>query len=166
MMWRFWPFVLLVLALQVAFMPALRPLGVVPNMALVLVALVGLTGTASLALGVALVGGLLLDMTSGADFGLRTGLLVLVALACGYVHRAGLHASGLVVALVVVAAGTFISDLAVLAGLIRTGLGYWPGGSLLGTMVLEIMLNLLITLALQPLVRLVTPGGPELPGME
>jgi Ca2+/Na+ antiporter len=166
MRWWFWLVVAAVLAVQVAFIPALRPLGVVPNLALVLVVLVGLRGTASLALGVALAGGLLLDLTSGADFGLRLGLLVLVALATGFVHRAGLQASGTMLALAMVAAGTVVADLTVLAGLIRAGIGHWPVGSIMGTMLLEIMLNLSGTLALAPLIRWVTTGGPELPGLE
>jgi rod shape-determining protein MreD len=164
MRWRFWLFVGLILILQIAFLPALRPLGVVPNMILVLVILVGLTGTASLALGVALVGGLLLDLTSGADFGLRLGLLILTALATGFVHRAGLQAGGSVVALAVVAVATVVAHLTILAGLLaQDGFAQWPWGFLIGTLTLEIMLNLLIAMALWPLVKMVTPGTAQLP---
>lgn len=166
MRWRFWLVAAVVLALQVAFLPALRPLGVVPNLALVLIVLAGLFGTASLALGVALVGGVLLDLTSGADFGLRLGLFVLVALTTGFVHRAGLQAGSVALALAMAAVGTVVADVTVLLGLLRGTVGHWPIGNLIGTTLLEIMLNLGGTLVLAPVIRWATAGKDVLPGLE
>ncbi len=159
--WRFLLLLLPVLALQVGFMAAFRPFGVVPNLILVLAVLAGLMGTASLALGVALVGGLLLDLTSGADFGLRLGLLVLVALITGLVHRAGLTLAGSVVALVLVAAATVVGNLAVLVNLAGTA-PHWPVGVILTKLGLEVVLNLSLTLAMRPLVKAVIARDQEL----
>ncbi len=140
------------LVVQVGFLAALRPFGVVPDAALALVALIGLTGTASTALLVGLVGGLAMDLTSGADFGLRIGLFTLVALVTGLVHRAGLTLSGPLVALVLVAVATVVGDVAILAGLATHSVS-WPLGVILGRLGWEIMLNLGLTLGLRPLVR-------------
>jgi cell shape-determining protein MreD len=148
---RFGLLLAVVLVVQIGFMAALRPLGVVPNLVLVFVVLAGLLGTASRSLAAALVGGLLLDLTSGADFGLRLGLLVVLALATGLVHRAGLNVSGVTMALALVALATFIADAAVLAGL-AGAISNWPLGHIVADMGLEIMLNLGLTLGLRPLV--------------
>lgn len=148
--------VAIILILQVSFLPALRPLGVVPDLALVLVVLVGLASTVSRALAIALIGGLLLDLASGADFGLRLGLFVLAALTTGLVRRAGLHVTSLVVPVVLVAAGTVLADLIVLAGLVSR-INTWPLGQIAGTIGLELMLNLVVMLVLRPLVSWLTP---------
>ncbi|HSX02076.1 MAG TPA: hypothetical protein VLI05_02045 [Candidatus Saccharimonadia bacterium] len=151
-LWRLYLVTILVLILQIGFIPALRPFGVVPDLALALVVSVGLAGTASAALAVAVAGGLLLDLTSGADFGLRLGLFALVALVTGLVHRAGLNLMGPVVALALVAAATLLGDLVVLANIAGT-VGAWPIGELLRRLTVEIMLNLGLTLLLRPLVN-------------
>lgn len=153
----------IVLVLQLSFLPALRPLGVVPDATLVLVVLVGLASTVSRALAVALVGGLLLDLASGADFGLRLGLFVLAALTTGLVRRAGFHVTSLLVPLVLVAAGTVLADLIVLAGLAST-VSSWPVGQLAGIIGLELVVNLLVMLVLRPLVNWLTPADTTLAG--
>src|SRR5471030_2509367 len=104
--------------LQVSLLPALRPFGVVPDLILVVVVLMGLEGTASAALVLAVVAGLILDMASGANFGLWTGLLVLAALAAGLLHRAGVELSGPLVAVVMIVAGTILETVVILMGLI------------------------------------------------
>ena len=162
---RYWRLVIVVVAmivLQLGLVPAVRPLGVVPNLLLGLVALVGLLGTASVALAVALAGGLVLDLASGADFGLRMGLFVLVALVAGLVHRAGLTLGGPVVALVLVAVATVVADAAVLAGLVGIAT-QWPLGLILARLGLEVVLNLGLTLGLSPLVRWALPSEAPLP---
>jgi rod shape-determining protein MreD len=143
-------------ALQVSYLPGLRPLGVVPDVVLPLVALTGLMSTVSRALAVAICGGLLLDMASGSDFGLRTGILILVALATGLIHRAGLNSLGPMVALVLVAAGTVVGNIILLASL-AGGAASWPVGRLLMTIGLLVVLNLVITLLLRPLVKWLSP---------
>jgi rod shape-determining protein MreD len=142
--------------LQLSLLPALRPLGVVPNLALVLVVLVGLEGTASQALVIAVAGGLALDLASGANFGLWTGVLVLAALAAGLVHRAGIELAGATVAAVMVAMGTMVMTAAILSGLVRS-VTDWPVGMLMGRFATELVLNLILTVALRPLVLLVVP---------
>jgi hypothetical protein len=82
---------------------------------------------------------------------LRLGLLVLVALATGFVHRAGLAGNGFLVALVMVALATILSDLVVLVGLVNATT-HWPVGLLIGKTLIEVMLNLVGTLLLRPLV--------------
>jgi rod shape-determining protein MreD len=151
------------LAVQLGFMPALRPLGVIPNLVLVLVVLVGLTGTATAALSVALVGGLLLDLTSGADFGLRMGIFVLAALVTGLVHRSGLTLAIPVVASVLVVAATVVQAVAVLAGMAGM-VTSWPWGIVLGRLGMEVVLNLGLTILLAPLVRWAAPATQEMPG--
>jgi hypothetical protein len=149
---QFWVLVAAVMVVQLGFVPALHPLGVVPNLMIVLVVLTGLAGTASAALTVALIGGLLMDLTSGVDFGLRLGLLVLVALATGFVHRAGFAGNGLLVAWGLVTLATLMADVAVLLGLANAPT-HWPLGWLAGRILIEVMLNLLGTLLLWPLVN-------------
>jgi cell shape-determining protein MreD len=144
--------------LQLSLLPALRPLGVVPNLALVLVVLLGLEGTASIALVCAVAGGLALDLASAANFGLWTAVLVVAALATGLIHRAGIELGGLVVPVVMVVAGTVVMTAVILVGLINDIPG-WPVGVVAGRLVSELVLNLVLTVLLRPLVRLVVPNA-------
>lgn len=148
----------LALLAQISWLPAVRPLGVVPNVALVLVVLVGIEGTASLAIVLAVVGGILLDLASGVNIGLWTAVLVLAALATGMLHRAGVEMSSSVVPAVLVAAGTLVMPVVILAGLLAT-VTQWPVGLLLGRLGLELMLNLILMMLLRPVVRRITPSG-------
>jgi rod shape-determining protein MreD len=143
--------------LQISFLPALRPLGVVPNLLLVVVVLVGLEGTSSSALVIAVAGGVISDLSSGANFGLWTGLLVLAALVTGLIHRAGFELNGPIVALTMVFAGTVLETGVILLGLVNS-VSSWPVGYLLGHLGLEVMLNLVLTVALRPLIRGVVPA--------
>jgi hypothetical protein len=151
--------VLLMVLVQVGLLPALRPFGVVPNVMLALVALIGLEGTASGALVVAVAGGLAMDVVSGVDFGLQTGMLVLTALVAGLVHRAGWELSGPTVPLALVAAGTVLATVATLLG-VAGAVVAWPVGLILGRLGLELVINLSLTLALQPVIRRVIPNRP------
>src|SRR5207245_8214916 len=93
-----------------------------------------------------------LDLTSGTDFGLRIGLLVLLALVAGLIHRAGLDLSGPAVMLGLVAAATLVANLAVLIGL--AGLvNHWPAGLIMRTAALEVVLNCALGLIMLPFVR-------------
>jgi rod shape-determining protein MreD len=148
---------ILVVLAQMSLLPALRPLGVVPNLALVFITLIGLGGTASTTLVAAVLGGFLLDLASGANFGLWTGTFVLVALVTGLLHRAGIEAGGAMVALVTVAAGTIIMAIVILSGLIASAHS-WPIGTVALKLLTEIVLNLSLTLALRPLIRFLLPN--------
>lgn len=151
--------VAVVIVLQVSLLPALRPFGVVPNLALVFVVLVGLESAASTAVVVAVVCGLALDLSSGTNLGLWTGVLVLAALVTGVVHRSGIESDGPLVPSVIVAGGTCLVPLVVLSGLV-TVVARWPIGLLGARLMTELVLNLVIMLALRPLVRRVTPSLP------
>lgn len=155
-------FVMVVAALgllQVGFLPALRPFGVVPNVMLAVVALIGLEGTASGALIVAVVAGLAMDMASGVNFGLQTVILVLAALATGLVHRAGWELAGPTVALAMVAAGTVLATVATLLG-VAAVVVVWPVGLIMGRLGLELVINLGLTMALRPVIRRTVPNRP------
>ncbi len=147
------------LLLQISLLPGLRPFDVVPNLALVVVVLVGLESTASMALAAAVVGGLALDLSSGANLGLWTGVLILAALVTGLLHRAGVETDGPLVPGAIVIAGTLIMPVVILAGLANT-VSQWPVGLLLQRFVLELMLNLILMVMVRPLIRRLAPVAP------
>jgi rod shape-determining protein MreD len=103
--------------LQVSWFGHVRPLGVMPNVVLVVVVLFGLWSDATAALAAAIGGGFLLDLASGSDFGLRMAFYVVVVLALVAGKQIGLHADSLVTPLLAVIIGTIIYNLAVLATL-------------------------------------------------
>jgi len=138
--------------LQLSLLPGLRPLGVVPSLALVLVVLVGLEGTASQALVAAVTGGVALDLGSSADFGLWTGLLVVTALMTGLLHRAGVELESVMWSLALVAGGTIVVSLLILVG-IADSVGRWQWGLVIWRLVAQLGLNLALTVVLRPLVR-------------
>jgi hypothetical protein len=152
--------VVVAVLVQVSLLPALRPLGVVPNLVLGLVALVGLEDTASLALAVAVAAGITLDVASGIPFGMWTVVLVLAALVTGLIHRAGLELAGGLVAGSIVVAGTIIMNLGVLLS-VAPVVSHWPVGKILVQVGLQIALNLALVWALNPLVKWVSPGMTE-----
>ena len=155
----------LVLLSQLTLLPAVRPLGVVPNAVLCLVALVGLEGTASKALVLAVIGGLVIDMGSGANFGLWTGILVLEALVAGLLHRAGVELAGAVMPVLMVLAGTLAMNAIILISLAGT-VARWQWGLLLVHLGVQLGLNIVLTLLLRPPVRWLvrTPSASPLIG--
>lgn len=92
-----------------------RPLGVMPNLLLVTILFFGLYGTATTTLGAAVLGGFLLDLASGTDFGLRTAFFSVVALAVVAARQLGLRPESVVTVVLLTAAGTILFDLAVLS---------------------------------------------------
>jgi hypothetical protein len=147
-----------VVLLQCALLPALRPLDVVPNLALVWIVLMGLEGSASWALMLAVGVGLATDLASGVNFGLWTGLLVLAALAAGAVHRAGIELIGSLVASVMVAVGTVLMTV-IVVGSLAGNLATWPWGWLAVHLLVQLVLNFILTVGLRPVVRaLLGPG--------
>jgi rod shape-determining protein MreD len=143
------------LILQLSFLPALRPFGVVPNLMLVVVALVGLEGTASIAMICGVASGLAMDLASGANFGLWTATLALGALVTGVLHRAGLETKGFIPGAAIVIGGTLLTNIVILLGLAGS-VSHWPIGYILGTILTEMVVNLSLLILMRPLVRAVS----------
>ena len=138
--------------LQVSWFGHIRPLGVMPNLMLVIVVLFGLWSDATAALAAAIGGGFLLDLASGSDFGLRMAFYVVVVLALVAGKQLGLHADSLATPVLAVILGTVIYNLAVLATL-----GTLPlNGVVVGRVAAELLDNLVL-LGLVTLVRLNLP---------
>ncbi len=154
----------LCLFMQLSFLPALRPFGVVPNIVLVLVVLLGLEATASTALVVAVVSGLVLDVGSGANFGLWTAVLVLAALTGGLAARAGVELVGGLVAAAMVMIGTILMAVVILVG-VAGAVTHWPWAALMIGLAAQIVLNLILTAAGRPVVRWLVPLAPETVGL-
>jgi rod shape-determining protein MreD len=151
----------LVVILQVSFLPAVRPFGVVPNIALVMMVLVSLSVVTSEALIVAALSGLVLDLASGSNFGLWTGVMMLIALVVGMMQRAGLELDRMFVALVLVAAGTAVIALVIWTALFPS-VAHWPAVELAGRLAIELVINLVLTILLWSPVRLLLGGsGPR-----
>jgi cell shape-determining protein MreD len=146
----------LIFLLQLSFIPALRPFGVVPDLGLALVAVVGLYGTASSALTLALVGGLALDLASGSDFGLYIGLYMIVGLSAGFIHRAGLNGYGPFMGIGLVLGATLLQDIVILGGLARIARS-WPLGQITAQLLVEMLINALLVALVQPILRLLLP---------
>lgn len=141
--------VILAIFLQVSFLPALRPFGVVPCILLPIVVFVGLYGQASTALVAALAGGLSMDLASSGDFGLWTGTFVLAALVCGYVHRAGVELIT-PVAVIMVAVATLVVNVVLLTSVYGAP---GPWSAVFNNLVIQVVLNFILTLAVGPLIR-------------
>ncbi len=107
--------VFFVAAVQVTVFGQWRPFGVMPNLMLILVICLSLWGSASIALAGTILGGLTLDLASGADFGLRTAFYTVVALAVIAARQLGLHSDSMLSAVVLVMLSTLLFDLAVLS---------------------------------------------------
>lgn len=150
--------------MQVSLVPAMRPLGVVPNVMLPLVIMIGLRATVSQALAVALVGGLAMDLSSGTDFGIHTGILVLAALVTGSVRRAGLSLGGPLLPVLLVAGLTVLAGIVSLGGLISAG-GLSELTTGLGYVVRELVINLMVTLGVTPIVHGLVPDESSLPSI-
>jgi rod shape-determining protein MreD len=144
--------VILAVILQVSFLPGLRPFGVVPNLVLVVIVLVSLQVGTSESLMMAAASGLVLDLVSGTNFGLWTGVLMLTVLVVGLMRRAGIELDALVVATILVAAATVV-----IAGVIWltsvTKVSNWPmsvaAGRLMGELVINLGLMMLLRLPMR-----------------
>ena len=149
---------------QVSLIPGLRLFGVVPDVVMVCVVLLGLRATVSRALVLALVGGIVMDISSGTDFGLHTGLLVVAALATGLVRRSGLTMSGVAVPLGLVTALTVMGALLSLAGVIRV-LSARDVAAAFSIVLVELVVNLIIALGLRPVIARLVPDESALPAI-
>jgi rod shape-determining protein MreD len=150
--------VAIVVLIQVSWLPFIRPFGVVPGLVMVVVVLMALEHTTRLALAVAVAAGLALDLASGANFGLWTGLLVLQVLAAAYIRQAGIEVDGPTVPLAMVVVGTILLTVLVLLSLMRS-LGNVPAGWVAARVAGELVINLGLVMLLRPLVRLTSDGA-------
>jgi len=149
----------LAVMLQLSLLPALRLFGVVPNLVLVVIVLVALNVATSEALIVAAASGFVIDLAEGSSFGLWMGLLMVVALVAGLLGRAGIELDGVLVPLVLTGAGTMVMTIAVWSLLVTRG-GGWPVSAAWGgRLVVELVINLVLTMMLRPLVRLLLSGN-------
>jgi len=149
----------LTVMLQVSLLPALRPLGVVPNVALVIIVLVALNSATSQAVLAAAAGGLVIDMAGGTAFGLWVGAFVLMTLVVGLLVRAGVELDGPLVPLVLVTAGTVVMTLAIWSSLVTRSGGLPVSVAWGGRLALELVINLILTLMLRPLIAWALSGG-------
>ena len=106
---------------QIYFLATWRPAGVVPNLLAVVVILAGLAWRVSETLILALAGGLLLDLASGSDFGLRMAFFSLLALLVAVLARLGMDFDNLGILLLLLLGATIIYNLAVIANLVLAG---------------------------------------------
>ncbi len=109
--------VIAVVWLQLAFLPVVGPWGVVPNLALVAVILMATRLPLSSTLMMAVAIGLLLDIGSGSDFGLRTAFYPLLALITASLRQYGSDLDNLSLLSSVVVAATVLFNLVILTNL-------------------------------------------------
>jgi len=156
--------IIVVLMLQVGFLPAWHPLGVVPDLLLAVVICLALYTTATEALICAMVVGLALDLSSGADFGLRLGFYTVVALGVSLLHRAGLALDSLPWRLGLAAILVILANLVILIGLFFHGASL-PGGIVLYRLSVSVVLELVLIMIVGPIVRRLASGGDGLLSM-
>lgn len=106
--------------MQIAWFSHVRPFGVMPNLVLVVVVVTALWSRATAALASAIVAGLLLDLASGADFGLRTAFFTVVTLAVIALRQLGVYAESFLMAVATVAICTVIANLLIVFGVVGT----------------------------------------------
>lgn len=103
-----------------------------------------------------------MDLSSGADFGMHTGILVLAALSTGLVRRSGLALVGPLIAVGLVLVLTLISDALSLAAIMGS-LSIGTSGSVLATVLGELVLNLALVLGIRPIINRLVPDESVLP---
>lgn len=142
-------------ALQISFIPALRPLGVVPELVLIAIVALATGGSIVQAMVLAVASGIVLDTVSSSDFGLQTGLLALAVILCAFVRRSGFQIGRrlqlVIVTTVISSLGSviIISEL-VLAGVqvqAATAIGRWTTLELLNIGIVIILGPVLTRLA-------------------
>lgn len=150
--------IIVVVMLQVGFLAAWRPFDVVPDLLLAVVIALALYTTASEALISAVIGGLALDLSSGADFGLRLGFYTVVALVVSLMNRAGVALDSLAWRLGLVALLVVLAHGVILVGLALHGVAL-PVSVVASRIGFAVVIELIVMLAVGPLVRrLAQPG--------
>lgn len=154
-------FAIIVIAalLQTSLLPYLRPFGVIPNLVLIVVILAALTTTASRSIVMAVIGGITLDLVSGAAPGLATFSLVTVALLAILARRYGLEVDSVIGLSVLIIAGTILVDGLQIAWLRLDG-GVFSVGAVTWLVAREALVNTIIALLLRwGLVRFNAPSS-------
>ena len=108
---------LLVVWLQLATLPAVRPLGVVPNLALVVVILLAIRMPVVTGLTMAVVIGWLLDVGAGSDYGLRLTFYSMMLILAVFLRQLGSDLENVSLQASLVVAGTVLLNLAILVNL-------------------------------------------------
>lgn len=109
--------------IQLSWFSHVRPFGVMPNLVLTVVIVTALWSRATTALASAVVCGILLDLASGSDFGLRTAFFTVVVLAIIATRQLGLHAESFSIALAITAAATILANLMIVLSVIGSTAG-------------------------------------------
>lgn len=133
---------------EVSLVAPLRPLGVVPNLALVVMVVLVANLAASAGLVLAAMVGLFLDLSSGSNFGLQTGFYLLLVLSLNLLERLGTECGSFGVMAGLVTAGTLI-----LNGAIATSLAISGGRLRLGFVAHETIIELICNLVLLAVLR-------------
>ncbi len=102
--------ILMAVWLQTSYFGHFRPFGVLPNLVLIVVVLSALLSEATPTVATAVLGGLLLDLSSATDFGLRAATLSVVALAVITARQYGLHSDSFATIVGIVVAATLGAD--------------------------------------------------------
>jgi rod shape-determining protein MreD len=142
--------IIVALIFQVSFLPALRPLGIVPNLVLIVVAAAALTGPLVSAMILALGGGFILDLASGSDFGLKTGLLAFAVLLCAYVARSGLQLGVRLQLLIIVVVISTLTPLIIVPEILFAG-GRVNFGTVLARWIATLGCNAVLAVILGPI---------------
>lgn len=154
--------VLAAVALQVSWFGYVRPLGIMPNLMMIIVILAAMVTSASRALIMALVGGVLLDALSGADPGLRTAFLTLITLVAVAIRQAGFDIDSGTGVLGLVLVGTIAWNAILLIELAVAG-----GGASLPQALSLMAREALVNVVLAAVIRLgLLRAGYGLPGRE
>ncbi|TAK88824.1 hypothetical protein EPO04_01760 [Patescibacteria group bacterium] len=109
--------------LQLSWFSHVRPLGVMPNVVLAVVVVTALWARATTAVASAVLCGLLLDLASGSDFGLRTAFFTVVTLAIISARQFGLYAESFSLAAAVVVISTIVANLFIVLGVVGSTAG-------------------------------------------
>lgn len=108
--------------LEVSFFGAWRPLGILPNLFLVVLLISSLIVPTSEALMMGLGGGLLLDFVSGSDFGLRTAYFCFLVLLIVVIRRTGADFERWSMKLAAIISATILYDAAILLTVLNSQL--------------------------------------------
>lgn len=144
MRWLWVTFLTIMAALmQVSLMGALRIGGVVPNLVLILVVCLVAWGTASEALLVAVLGGLLLDIAGTGTFGLATSSLVFICLCLVALRQFGVDGQAWPLRLLMVALASLIWAV---IHIVSIGVGSFASLTVWRIVVTEVAVNCVLAL--------------------
>jgi cell shape-determining protein MreD len=134
--------------MQVSFLGVWRPLGVVPNLLLIVVLAAATSAAhASEVLAISVIGGFLLDVSSGTDFGLRITYFCVLALLLIMIRRTGAEVERLGMKVAVVASATILYDAVVLIPLFGSQSAVaWDG--VIAKIATELIVNIIFMLIL------------------